>query len=139
VVREVEANSPKVGGNAEQRVRVPAEAADVLVRLEALEARAEPGARVLPSLDDDGLLHVGDAWRALSVLEEKLARALLADFGHAVPASTLLRALEREHAQTVRQPISRLRHRIGPLGLRIDFVPPRSYSMDFASRADDAP
>ena len=74
------------------RPAFPAEAADVLARLEALNARAACSAALRPSLDNDELLHVGAAWVALSAISEQLAKIFLADFGHVVPASTLLLA-----------------------------------------------
>jgi hypothetical protein len=123
--------APTVVGDREEWIRLPAEAADVLARLEALNARANSSEALRPSLDNHGLLRVGAAWVALSVTGEKLAEVFLADFGHVVPTSTLLRALEQDKTVAVRQRISRLRRRIEPLGLAITFVPPRGYLMNF--------
>ena len=124
---------PTVVGDYEEWIRFPADAADVLARLEALKTRARRRAALRPSLDNDGLLHFGAAWVALSATDEKLARIFLADFGHVVPASTLLGVLAKDHRRAVRQPISRLRQRIEPLGLTITFVQPRGYLMHPAS------
>jgi hypothetical protein len=124
---------PTAVGDREEWIRLPAEAADVLVRLKALNARTAPSATVRPSLDNDGLLHVGAAWVALSATSEKLAKIFLADFGHVVPTGTLLEALEKKTRYAIRQPISRLRQSIEPLGLTITSVKPRGYLMHFAS------
>jgi hypothetical protein len=133
VVVDAGTEPPTVVGDREEWIRLPAEAADVLARLEALKARAARSAALRPSLDNDGLLHVGGAWVALSATNEQLAKIFLADFGHVVPTSTLLRALEKDRTHAIRQPISRLRQSIEPLGLAITSVQPRGYVMNFAS------
>lgn len=133
VVVAAGAEPPTVVGDCEEWIRFPADAADVLARLEALKTRARRRAALRPSLDNDGLLHFGAAWVALSATDEKLARIFLADFGHVVPASTLLGVLAKDHTPALRQPISRFRQRIEPLGLTITFVQPRGYLMHNAS------
>jgi hypothetical protein len=133
VVVAAGAKAPTVVGDREEWIRFPAEASDVLARLEALNTRAARSAALRPSLDNDGLLHVGAAWVALSATNEKLAKIFLADFGHVVPTSTLRRALEKDQTVAIKQPVSRLRQRIEPLGLAIRSVQPRGYLMNFAS------
>jgi hypothetical protein len=125
--------APTVVGDREEWIRLPAEAADVLARIDALNACAARRSALRPSLDNDGLLRVGAAWVALSTTNEKLAKIFLADFGHVVPTGTLLRALEKDQTVSIRQRISRLRQSIEPLGLAITSVQPRGYLMNFAS------
>jgi hypothetical protein len=124
---------PTVVGDHEEWIRFPADAAEVHARLEALSARVARSAPPRPSLDDDGLLHVGARWVALSATNEKLADTLLADFGHVIPTSTLMLALKRgKTTRTVRPYITRLRQSIEPLGLVVISVRSRGYLMNFA-------
>jgi DNA-binding response OmpR family regulator len=124
---------PTVVGDCEEWIRFPADAADVLARLDALKTRATRRGTLRPSLDNEGLLRFGAAWVALSATDEKLATIFLRDFGHVIPASTLLSVLAKDHRRALNQPISRFRQRIEPLGLTITFVHPRGYLMHNAS------
>jgi hypothetical protein len=80
---------------------------------------------------------VGAAWVALSQTNERLTRLLLADFGHAVPNDTLVRALNLgAKTKSIRPYITRLRESIAPLGLAIRSERLRGYSMNFTSEEE---
>jgi hypothetical protein len=115
-------------------IRSPADAVRAWARLAAASTRTARSTPPHPSLDDDGLLHVGTAWVALSPTNEKLAKLLLADFSHTIPNSTLVRALNAgATTKSLRSYIARLRRNIEPLGLAINSERARGYSMNFAS------
>jgi hypothetical protein len=124
---------PTLVGDCEEWIRFPADAGDVVARLEALTTRARRRAALRPSLDNDGLLHLGTAWVSLSGPREPLAKIFVADFGRLVPTGALLGALQKKKTYPIRQPISRLRRSIEPLGLEITCVKPHGWVMHLAS------
>jgi DNA-binding response OmpR family regulator len=132
VVVGVDTEPPTLKDDLEEWIQFPAAADQLRDRLQALNARAARSPHALPSLDADGLLHVGAKWVALSATSEKLVEPLLADFGHIVPTSALLGAVKGK-TPTIRVYITRLRQSIEPLGLAIRFVRSRGYVMNFAS------
>jgi DNA-binding response OmpR family regulator len=123
---------PQRVGDLEEWIQFPVGADELRDRLEALNARAARGPHEPPSLDADGLLHVGALWVALSATNEKLIALLLADFGRVVPTSALLRAVKGK-ARTIRPYITRLRQSVEPLGLAITSIRSRGYALNFAA------
>ena len=117
--------------------REPRGAADTARVHAQTEPTTASNARTIPQhplLDEDGLLHVGAAWVALSPTNEKLARLLLADFGRLVPNDTLVRALNLGgQTKSIRPYITRLRQSIEPLGLAVRSERLRGYCMNFTS------
>jgi DNA-binding response OmpR family regulator len=67
----------------------------------------------------------------LSLTDQRIAEALIANFGHVVTEETLLDLTgpERRNDQTLRVNLSRLRRRIAPLGLAVVCVRGHGYLM----------
>lgn len=127
----VEPNSepPAVAGCLEDWVRLPATDPDVRARVDALLARADAH-RVVPGVDEDGLLRYRDGWVALSPVETCLAAALSDRFGAVVGREALARrawpdGLPTRNALDVH--VLRLRRRIAELGLEVRTVRGRGY------------
>ena len=115
----------------EDWVRVPADPVEVQARVATLEARALRG--VSARLDENGRLHVGSRWVALSPIEHQLATPLVEHFGGLVSHDTLLRAGWPHRHPSRNQldvQILRLRRRIESVGLRLRTVRSRGYSLD---------
>lgn len=74
-----------------------------------------------PGLDEFGVLRVGDAWVALSPVQEQLMRPLLARFGAPVARTTLTEAAwpDGEPLRALDMHMAKLRARIAPLGLAV--------------------
>jgi hypothetical protein len=123
-----------VTAHREDWIQSPADAVRAHARLAAASATAARSTPPHPSLDDDGLLHVGTAWVALSTTNEKLTKLLLADFSHTIPNTTLVQALNvGAKTKYIRSYITRLRRDIEPLGLVINAERARGYAMNFAT------
>ncbi|MEA2827901.1 MAG: two-component system, OmpR family, response regulator PfeR [Actinomycetota bacterium] len=137
----------------EDWIRVPADEVDLVARVRRLESLARRGPGVeRPRVDEEGILHVGSSWSALSVAEAALARRLTVDFGQLVTRRDLLDALNRPNPRptggaaqsTPNQPsadrrprtldlqICRLRRRIAELGLTVSAVRGRGYVLEHA-------
>lgn len=113
----------------EDWVRLPATDRDVRTRVDALVARAETH-RVVPDVDDDGLLRYRQGWVALSPTESRLGAALCERFGAVVGREALARrawpdGLPTRNALDVH--MLRLRRRVAELGLEIRTVRGRGY------------
>jgi hypothetical protein len=116
----------------EDWIRLPAEDADVRIRISALAARAARHARP-PEAKGDGRLTFRGRWVSVTGIEEAIAQALCRQFSEVVDHAAVEAA-----AALVRQPtpnalrvsISRLRKRIAPLGLAVRRVHNRGYVMD---------
>ena len=111
-------------------VRRPAPARDIYARVEVLQRRAERPFHV--HLDDDGLLHRGRSWVALSPVEARLMRALLARPSAVVSRSELLAAgwpQGRIAANALHPRLSRLRTRVAAVGVQIVNVRQRGYTL----------
>lgn len=111
-------------------VRRPATARDVYARIEALQRRAERPTQV--HLDDNALLWRRRSWVALAPVEARLIRALLDRAGGVVSPADLLAAgwpSARIAVNALHPRLSRLRGRIAPLGLTIDNVRQRGYTL----------
>jgi two-component system, OmpR family, response regulator len=113
--------SPPEGGDCEEDwLRLPADDRDVSARLRALARRA--GRHVtLPQADGHGrLLHRG-RWVSLSPINQRIAGLLVERFGQVVHIDEVARRAwdEPPTSNAVRVHLSRLRHRIAPVGLDI--------------------
>lgn len=132
------ADPPESGDCEEDWLRLPADDRDVTVRLRALARRA---GRHLPRPQVDGqgrLLHRG-RWVSLSPIHQHLAELLVERFGRVVLNEELARSGwdELPSSNAVRVQLTRLRHRITPLGLDIRNV--RGVGVLLEERAVDAP
>jgi DNA-binding response OmpR family regulator len=88
---------------------------------------------LIPELDDDGILRLGDAWVALSPIETRLARAFLDDPGRLLGRKTLGNAGWPDgvpNDRSVDSRIKTLRRRVAPLGLQICTIRGRGYLAD---------
>jgi hypothetical protein len=136
----------------EDWIRVPADELDLVARVRRLESL---GNRVgeWPTVDDEGVLHVGPRWSALSTAEAALARRLTADFGRLVnrndllaalsppspPAGTAANATADRRPRTLDLQICRLRRRIAALGLTVSAVRGRGYVLEHARLSRQPP
>ena len=116
---------PPAGDEKEDWIRLPAGEADLQARVEGLRRRLEVRTDVVPDLDEDGVLRVGDRWVALPPVEARLTRALLARYGAVVSRDALGRAgwpsgTPGRNALDVH--MLRLRRRLSPLALAIRTV-----------------
>jgi hypothetical protein len=135
----------------EDWIRVPADELDLVARVRRLESLASRGPGVeRPRVDEEGILHVGSSWSALSLAEAALARRLTAAFGQLVTRRDLLAALNRpgptpvggspggaqpgvdRRPRTLDLQICRLRRRIAELGLTVSAVRGRGYVLEHA-------
>lgn len=127
-----DAEAPAMVECDEDWIRLPAEDADVRVRITTLAARAARHS-LPPEVKGDGRLTFRGQWVGLTGVEEALAQVLVEHFGEVVGHEAVEAA-----ASVVRQPspnalrvtISRLRKRIAPLGLVVRRVHNRGYVLD---------
>jgi DNA-binding response OmpR family regulator len=122
---------PMVTDCLEDWVASTASEREVDARRRGLQYRAEQHG-VLPSLDDDGLLHHRDAWVSLSPVEQSLTSALVDRYGAVVTRDTLADRAWPDGVPTrnaLDVHVLRLRRRIAPLGLEIRTVRSRGYLM----------
>jgi two-component system OmpR family response regulator len=116
----------------EDWIRLPAEDADVRVRITTLAARAARHS-LPPEVKGDGRLSYRGRWVGLTGGEEGVARVLSEHFGEVVDHDTVEAAASVTRQPTpngLRVTISRLRKRIAPLGLAVRRVHNRGYVMD---------
>jgi hypothetical protein len=101
-------------------LRLPAEDADVRVRLHVL-ARRSASHPVLPAVDPFGQVSYRGRTLFLSPLEQRVAHALIERFGAVVDDNEIRDKAwpEGGSTQALRVHVSRLRRRIAPLGLTI--------------------
>jgi hypothetical protein len=115
----------------EDWIRLPADERDIDARLNALRVRARnggPAAR--PELDGHGRLLRAGRWVALSPIEEQLCTLLIGEFGGVVSDRVLLDGAWPEGTGTptgLRLQMTRLRRRIGDLGLEVRSVRGKGY------------
>lgn len=125
---------PEAPDCLEDWVRLPCDERDLRLRVEGLVARATRAGES-PSVDEDGLLRLGDAWVALSPVESALAAALVERFGAVVGRDGLARRAWPAGAPTrnaLDVHMLRLRRRIAGLGLEVRTVRSRGYLMQRA-------
>ena len=116
----------------EDRIRLPAEDADVRARVAALEARAARHGSTRKATGDGRLMFRG-RWVNVSGIEEILARSLSERFGELVDDRTMVTAGSADRPTTsnaLHVNLSRLRKRLAPLGLVIRRVRSRGYVME---------
>jgi DNA-binding response OmpR family regulator len=129
-------------------VRVPASAQDIAARVVALMRRAEGASTDVaetPSVDRHGRCVYRERWTALSPTEARLARVLCERFNEVVPEEELLRhgwqladtRVEPPKANALRVHLTRLRQRIGELGLEVISI--RNQGVVLQPRAVDMP
>ena len=126
---------PVVNDELEDWIRVPADEVDLHARVDAIARRVRARANDAPSLDDDGVLRVGDAWVPLPPVEARLTAALLERTGAVVSRDALSRAGWPDGApgrNALDVHVLRLRRRLGPLGLAIRTVRSRGYLLERA-------
>ena len=124
----------------EDWIRVPADELDLVARVRRLDALSSDPRPDRPTLDEEGILHLGSRWTALSAGEAALARRLVASFGLLVRRDELLAALDDSpdrRPRTVDLQICRLRRRIEPFGLIVSAIRGRGYVMDRGDLAGD--
>ncbi len=128
-----EAPAPLTADPLEDWIRVPADEHDLRARVDALTLRAGNGSTTRPELDADGLLHNGDRWVALPVIEARLVAVLIAKSGAVVGRDVLIKAGwpgENPTRNVLDVHILRLRRRLEPIGLSIRTVRSRGYVLE---------
>jgi len=126
------AAAPATDDCDEDWIRMPAEDADVRVRISTLAARAARHS-LPPEVKGDGRLTFRGRWVGLTGIEEALARVLSEHFGEVVDhpeVEAAASAVRQPSPNALRVNISRLRKRIAPLGLVVGRVHNRGYVMD---------
>jgi len=124
------AAAPQPVGADEDWLRRPAADDDLRVRIAALVARVpDVGPRQLTV--GNGRVRYRGRWATVSEIEEGLARMLGQHFGDIVGLPALRGAGGRSLSEgSVRVHLTRLRKRIGPLGLVVRVVRGRGYVLD---------
>ena len=113
---------------SEDWIRLPAPDSDVRVRTLALAARAGRHSPA-PELKGDGRIAFRDRWVAVSVTEESILRPFVEQFGEVVDSHALAVRLGLS-ANAMRVQVTRLRHRIGAIGLVFRTVRGRGYVLE---------
>ena len=128
----------------EDWIREPIEPIELITRLDELRRRYDQRGRGL-RMDDDGLLHVGRRWVALTPVQQTLVRPLLGRVGTPVPLGEVQAAYEAAGGPADPRPLhralSRLRGRLAEIGVRLHVLSGRavlleSPSADSSHRAD---
>jgi DNA-binding response OmpR family regulator len=135
----VEGNTPPpvASDGLEDWIRIPANEVDLRARIAALELRSAPELGVDPTLDDDGVLHVGRSWVSLSPVEARLISALVDRYGAVVSRDSMERAGWPEAPPTTNAldaHLVRLRRRLERVGLAIRNVRSRGFLLELADR-----
>ena len=124
---------PEVWADIEDWVRVPADPAELMARLEAVTARANASPAAL-EVDDDDLLWCDDRCVALSALEGRLMRALVESPRQVVSYASLVEHGwphgTRDPGTALHAPMKLLRRKIAPLELSIHTVSNRGYLLE---------
>jgi DNA-binding response OmpR family regulator len=126
----------------EDWIRVPADEADVHLRIEGLRRRRSRGELERPDLDPDGLLRFDNRWVSLPPVEARLAAALIGRYGAVVSREQLATAGWPEGApgrNALDVHVLRLRRRIAPVGLVIKTVRSRGYLLEADAVGAGAP
>ena len=121
-------------------LRLPADDEDLRARLVALAERAARHPSK-PVVDGYGQLSYRGTTVFLSSVDERLTKILVENFGHPIPAEDLIPRVWPQHGtnENLRVHISRLRHRIAPLGLNITNIKSHGYLMREAEATDTTP
>jgi len=126
-----DAEAPVCADPLEDWVRLPCDERDIDARMTALRARASAGTpSAQPQLDGNGRLLRSNRWVPLSPIEEQLCRLMLDEFGAVVSDHRLMAAAWPNGSGTptgLRLQMTRLRRRIGDLGLEVRSVRGKGY------------
>jgi DNA-binding winged helix-turn-helix (wHTH) protein len=125
----------------EDWIRIPTDEGDINARVAGVLARTRSHAGVEPTLDDHGVLRVGDRWTSLPPVESRLVSALLERTGTVVSRDALARAGWPEGApgrNALDVHVLRLRRRLAAVGLAIRTVRSRGYLLESETRQKDA-
>ncbi len=136
LVLDGEQPPPRELDDLEDWIRVPALEIDRRARVERLRRRlvGDEVEHPEPTIDEDGLVHVGSSWVSVPPVEARLAVALIERFGAVVSREELSVAawpegVAQRNALDVR--ILRLRRRLEDLGLAIRTVRSRGYLLEW--------
>ncbi|HEY2429334.1 MAG TPA: winged helix-turn-helix domain-containing protein [Acidimicrobiales bacterium] len=131
---------PATVGWDEDWVRLPAREDDVRVRASLLAARITRPTPLRPELRPDGRVFFNDRWTAVSPAELQMLRLLVDRFEEVVDSKALAEADaddERALSPTaVRVHLTRLRRRLGPIGLVVRTVRGRGYVLEAGATND---
>ena len=133
---EPDADPPVVADWNVDWVRLPADERDVAARIQALARRVRPPER--PKVDGAGRLLFGDGWVALSPIEARLASLLVDHYETIVSADALYECgwaddgRRRPRNNALRVHLTRLRRRVGPLGLEVRSVRSKGFVLQAA-------
>ncbi|HUQ40512.1 MAG TPA: winged helix-turn-helix domain-containing protein [Acidimicrobiales bacterium] len=132
-----DAEAPVATDCDEDWIRLPAVDDDVRARTNALAAKAARHSP-RPEVKGDGRLAYRGRWVALSQTEEAIARLLADQLGEVVGRDVLATdwGTRPPSANAMRVHITRLRRRVGPLGLVVRSVHGRGYVMEPAEPTD---
>jgi hypothetical protein len=112
---------PELAGPSEDWLRLPASAEDVAARAAVLRSRAASPDR--PSLDDAGLLRVGDRWVAMSPAQVPVVSLLVERFERVVRTEEIAEAYATAggsgSSMAVRTLMGRIAARATTVGLRV--------------------
>ena len=125
---------PEPTDELEDWVRLPADQADVRIRVDTLARRAE--ARHRPALSSEGVRRFQGEAVPLSPVEARVVDALMKRFGAVVSRRDLTEAVWPDEAplrNALDVHISRVRRRVSEVGLHIRTVRGRGYLMDAPS------
>jgi hypothetical protein len=121
----------------EDWVRLPAEPADLQARAEAVVERSTAGHPASPTLDDDGLLHVGSAWAPLTPTQLPVARLLVGHMGRVVRYDLIAAACADAggsgNPASVRTVLTRLAPRLRSVGLELVTIRQRGVMLQRAA------
>jgi hypothetical protein len=114
---------PEILDAAEDWMRYPPDAGELLLRAQHVAQRSGEGEQRRLELDDVGIASRGDRWVALSDGQIPLLRALLASPDRVIPFDTLATAYRdaggSDHPASVRTALSRLHAKLEPLGVKV--------------------
>ena len=126
---EPDATPPEIESCVEDWIRLPTSDDDLRARLIALRRRAERHPPV-PTVDADGRLSYRESSIYLPPIEQRLVEMLARRFGTTVTNEELLAVWpEGDAPGSLRVHISRLRKRLGPMGLAIESRQATGYVM----------
>jgi hypothetical protein len=118
-----DAAPPDLLDDHEDWVRLPSDPADLRARAAVLLERTTTPAAAQPLLDDDGLLHVGSAWVAITTSQLPVLGLLLENPDRVVRtediAAACVAAGTSGHPASVRTLLTRLNRRLDVVGLEL--------------------